>query len=295
MTTIFDPAGSNPPNRFSSSIHTATTSTHYTKKCEETAKELVNTITTSLRPAKALWELWDAFFTAVISSTSHAPHLALLNALRAQRPTQRINISAGSINEQSLRSYTQSDGKLNWAELPLFDAQWRDVHDMLHHWRGWDGVRDSCDGSTISRLSRSGGEVYLRFSIFSALLLKKGREHYAAYTVWVFYACRDVLEREAGQPSQQLWALDVRVAATWVRDGGWALWKTDVEELRQGWAAALDYKTALWPREDGLTRERWQLWEERLRVLSTDKSLDEETRAVVQEACEVVESVLQET
>jgi hypothetical protein len=55
----------------------------------------------------------------------------------------------------------------------------------------------------------------------------------------------------------------------------------------------LDEKTALWPREDGLIRERWQLWKERLWALSTDEvSLDEETRTVTQEAYGVVGDIL---
>lgn len=95
-------------------------------------------------------------------------------------------------------------------------------------------------------------------------------------------------------PPEQLWALDVRVAATWMRDGGRALWEADYEELRRHWAAALNDKTELWPREYGLTRERWVLWGERLRALSIEGSLDEETQAVVTEAADVVSAILEE-
>jgi hypothetical protein len=63
--------------------------------------------------------------------------------------------------------------------------------------------------------------------------------------------------------------------------------------MRKRWEAALDEPTDLWPREDGLNRERWKLWEERLLALSTDEaSLDEETRGVVKEAYDVVEDLL---
>lgn len=80
-----------------------------------------------------------------------------------------------------------------------------------------------------------------------------------------------------------------------MRDGGRALWKTDHEELRRHWAAALDDKTEPWPREDGLTRERWRLWGNKLRALSTEEGrLNEETRAVLTEAAEVVEGILEE-
>lgn len=79
-----------------------------------------------------------------------------------------------------------------------------------------------------------------------------------------------------------------------MRDGGRVLWETDQEELWEHYTAALVDKTELWPREDGLTRERWQLWGERLRALSTDeRNLDVETRAVVTEAAEAVEGILE--
>lgn len=103
-----------------------------------------------------------------------------------------------------------------------------------------NGVRESRvrDGSSGSSLGRSGGELYTRFCAFSAALLKASEAPKAFETVWVFYACRDVLEREPPQPSpskahkmspEQLRALDVRIAAIWVRDGAQALWNTDQE------------------------------------------------------------------
>ncbi|KAF7131350.1 hypothetical protein CNMCM5793_004464 [Aspergillus hiratsukae] len=301
MTTILDIPSTNPPNPFSAPIQALLTTTNPSSTPEETAAHLVASVTTSPDPAHALWVLWDAFFTAVATSTTHPPHLALLDALRAQPPTQPTNVRAGSDAQRQLRSYTGADGKLHWAALPRFSAQWRDVHDILEAWRDWDGVRE--DGST---LSSSGSEFFLRFCTFSAALLKatNGKGEVLVHPVWVFYACRDVLERQSQSPQpsakphrippEQVWALDVRVAATWVRDGGLALWEADRNELRRHWAAALDEMTELWPREDGLTRERWQLWERRLRELSTEEKLDGETRAVVVEAAEVVSGLLNE-
>jgi hypothetical protein len=300
MTTILDIPGSNPPNPFSAPIQALLTTTDPSSTPEETAARLVTSVTTSPDPAHALWELWDAFFTAVATSTTHTAHLALLSALRARPPTQPTNVRAGSDAQRQLRSYTSADGKLHWASLPRFSAQWRDVHDILEAWRDWDGVCQ--DGSA---LSSSGAEFFLRFCNFSAKLLKatatSGKGEVLVHPVWVFYTCRDVLERERQSQSQstqlrahrippeQVWALDVRVAATWVRDGGVALWEVDREELRRHWAAALHEMTELWPREDGLTRERWQLWERRLRELSTEEDiLDGETRAVVAEAARLL-------
>ncbi|CAG7964518.1 unnamed protein product [Penicillium nalgiovense] len=304
MTTILDIPGSNPPNAFSTPIQALTSSKHSsTPAPDETATNIVNSVTSSPDPARALWELWDAFFTAVASSsTSHEPLLALLDALHAQPPTQ-LNVRARFKAERQLSSYIGADGNLHWQTLPRFSAQWRDVHDILEAWRDWDGVRDSGagDSRTVSTVGSSGGEYFLRFCIFSAALLKatKGKDN--GHSIWVFYACRDVLEREGPQScppkahrmsSEQVWALDVRVAAIWMRDGGRALWEADYEGLRRHWAAALDEKTELWPRENGLTRERWLFWGNRLRALSIEGNLDKETVAVVIEAAEVVRGIL---
>jgi len=311
MTTILDVPGSSPPNPFTTPIQallTTNLSSAPVPALDETAAHLVTSITTSPDPAHALWTLWDAFFTAVVtSSTSHDPHLALLDALRAQPPTQPNNVPSRSDAERRLRSYTGADGKLQWQTLPRFGAQWRDVHDILEAWRDWDGVRESSakDNSTASTLINSGDKYFLRFCRFSAALLKATKGKSEVHPIWVFYACRDVLESQgpqSGQPKahrmtpEQMWALDVRVAAIWMRDGGRALWEADHEELRHHWAAALDDKTELWPREDGLTRERWRLWGDRLWALSTEKGiLGEETGALVTEAAEAVDSIIEES
>ncbi|KAJ5504107.1 hypothetical protein N7463_006981 [Penicillium fimorum] len=260
MTTILNVPGTNRPNPFSKPIQTLLTPSNLSSAPtpDETAAQLVNSVTTSSDPTNALWEFWDAFFTAVATSpTSHDSLLALLDALHAQPPTE-LKLRASS----SLGSYIKADGK-----LPLFSAQWCDVHDILEAWRDWDGVKVRC-------------------------------------IIWVFYACRDVLEHEGPQPrqlkahrmsSEQLWTLDVWITAIWMRDGGWALWDTDYDELRRHWAAALGDQTELWPREDGLTWERWRLWGERLQALSTERILDEETRVVVTEAAEVVSGILKDS
>lgn len=305
MTTILDIPGTNPPNPFSTTIQALLSSADPSTTPDETAVNLAISVTTSLDPARTLWELWDAFFTAVATSTSHLPHLVLLDTLRAQQPTQPNNVRAGSDAQQRLRSYIEDDGMLHWEALPRFSAQWRDVHDILEGWRDWDGVRNSHS----SAASSSGAEYFFRFCSFSAALLKATNGKGEVHPVCVFYACRDALERgkphqepQSDQPKahrcplEQIWVLDVWVAATWMRDGGLALWETGHEELRRHWAAALDEKTELWPREDGLTRERWRLWKRRLRELSTEgEMLDEETRVVVAETAEVVSGLLKKS
>lgn len=169
------------------------------------------------------------------------------------------------------------------------------MHDSLEASRDWDGVR-------ASGARGSGDKYYLRFCVFSAALLKATKGKGEVHPISVFYACRNVLESAGPKPDQprahrlssaQVWALDVRVTAIWVRDGAEALWETNYEELREHWAMTLDCKTELWPREDGLTRERWRLWEERLQVLSMEEgSFDEETRAIATEAANMLNNIL---
>ena len=312
MTTIFDVAGTKPSNPFTPLIQQAfqvgaTEST----KLNEVAAQIIEAVTTSSKPATALWSFWDAFFVSIATSTTpaattsdpFAPHFALLNALRAHPPTKPTNVAAASDDESQLRNYTdKADGKLHWSSLPAFDWQWRDVHDILEARRDWDGTRD--DTTESERHDPAG--YFLRFVNFSVALVRERHQHRDAGTlpVWVFFNCKNVLERATGpQPPQrkkhavspeQVWALDVRVTATWVRGAGRVLWETDMEALRKHYAAALVQKTDLWPRTDGLTRERWELWGRRLRELGAEEGgLDGGTRAVVKEAAGVVEGLLQ--
>ncbi|CAG8906343.1 unnamed protein product [Penicillium egyptiacum] len=272
---MLDIPGSNPPNPFSTPIRALLTLSKHssTPAPDETATNLVNSMTTSSDPVHAPWELWDALFTAVATSlTSHEPPLALL-AIHAHVPTHLTRTGA------TCTIYSRPGAT------------------------GTVCVTRAKDSSTISTVGSSGGEYFLRFCVFSAALLKATKGKDKVHPIWIFYACRDVLERERPQycppkahrmSSEQVWALDVR-AATWMRDGGWALSEADYEELRRHWAAALDDKTELWPRGDGLTRERWLLWGERLRGLSIEGTLDKETVAVIVEAAEVVSGILEDS
>ena len=305
MTTIFNTPGTYPPNAFLPQISAIVASSDYSSLAEETAKHLVEAVTTSSNPSSALWELWTAFFESVISSSSPEAHFALLDSIRAQPPTLPNNLSKTTRDvKEALRSHTKADGKLHWSQLPRFGWEWYDTYATLHQWRDWTSIQDadSESGPPNLRSSITCSQRWLRFVNFSTRLLKRSKEQPAHETIWVFYTCKDVLEHEKPPPRQpdkhrmsaeQLWALDVRVAAIWVRDGARALWNTEYGELRKEWEAALDEPTDLWPREDGLNRERWQLWEERLLVLSTDEaSLDEETRGLVKEAYKVVKELL---
>ncbi|KAL4904019.1 hypothetical protein BDW74DRAFT_154979 [Aspergillus multicolor] len=309
MATFFDIPGTNPPNAFSAPIQALLVSKPPTSTPDETVSHIVTAVTSSPDPDNALWQLWDAFINSVVNATSHEPHLALLDALRAHSPTQPTNVDTGADTKSSLRSNLSPDGKLHWSTLPRFAWQWRDDHDILEAWRAWDGIReDKATGKVTSKLELSPAAHFGRFIDFSAALLKASHDNggNGVDAINVFYACRNVLEHDvekSGLPRpdrtvhvispEELWRLDVRVAATWVRDGGLALWEADREAFCENYAATLEAKTDLWPREDGLMRERWELWERRLRELSTDEVLDEETRAVVLEAAQVVSGLLE--
>ncbi|CAN9270682.1 unnamed protein product [Alternaria alternata] len=305
MTTILNTPGTYEPNNFLPRISATFASSNYSSLVGETAEYLIETVSTSSDRNSALWELWTAFFEALISSSSPKLSIALFNAIRSHPPTLPTNKSKTRINVgKSNRGYTEPDGKLHWSKLPHYGSCWYDTYATLHQWRDWTTIRDEDvqGGSSNLKPNINRDQLWLRFVNFSATLLKRSKERPAHETIWVFYTCKDVLEHEKPLPRQpdkhrmsaeQLWALDVRVVAIWVRDGGRALWNTDYGELREEWEAALDEPTDLWPREDGLNRERWQLWEERLLALSTDEaSLDEETRGLVKEAYDVVEDLL---
>jgi hypothetical protein len=112
MATAF---GTGPPNQFITPIQALFTSTHgsaaLASACSKTAANLVSIVTASANPTYELWQLWDAFFLGAIASESpYAPQLTLLDALRAQLPTQPTNVVAGSLQEIQLNNYTQSDG-----------------------------------------------------------------------------------------------------------------------------------------------------------------------------------------
>ncbi|KAI4649988.1 uncharacterized protein J4E78_008269 [Alternaria triticimaculans] len=299
MTSILDIPGTTLPNRFSLLIQEATTSIRYPLLFSHLVEKIIDAIATSYYADQAIWELWDAFFIAVTSCPPpYDYYIALLDAIRAQPPSKP--------KVPRLCRDAKHDGQLHWSELPGFDMYWGDAHSILLGRRNWNGIRDPGTeedpfGST-TRIRPD--QLYLRMCIFSATLMKHGRQTGVGYPMTVFYACRYALERvyEAPPeldsnlhsiPLEQVRALDIRVAAIWLRDGGWALWNTDHEELREHFAVPLDDETELWPSQDGLTPERWGLWEKRLWDLSTDEDkLDEETRAVVKEAYEVVEGIL---
>lgn len=321
MTSVFNEPGTTatPLNPFLQPILTYLVSS---ADCPDvgTPEHLVATVTSSPDPLNALWQLWDAFFTTVLCADPlplrYVPHLAFLKALSAHPPTEPKNVPAGSYAARHLRWYTQADGKFHWStELPRFHALWRDAHDSLEGWRRLKATASSAEAVAVTTtLSNSNGgalpdhaQCYLRFCAFSAALLKASEKRCVkGQPMQVFFACLRVLEHErpGGQEhagpyrisSEQVWASDICAAATWMQDGGPSLWNADEQKLRETWAAALDEPTELYQREDGLTRDRWQLWAKRFQELSTDnQGLIAETRAMVSGAAEVVKNLLSGT
>ncbi|GAM88136.1 hypothetical protein ANO11243_061670 [Dothideomycetidae sp. 11243] len=268
MTTLFEEKKG--PNTFSTSVQQFLESGKG-PSAHATASDLASTVTSSDDVDNALWELWDAFFNAVARSpTPHTAHLTLLSAFAALPPSR-----PGS---QESSRHAQSDGSLRWADLPGFSAQWRDVHDILESRRGEGGFP---------------AEAFLRFCSFSAVYLRDTRGAGQVHPINVIYAARGTLERDA--PKTETLSLDVNVASVWIRDGGQTLWDSDHDSLRQHWATTLDHPTDRWPDGRGLTRERWAMWQERLKTLSVDEGeLDKDTKAVAGEAANVIGALLEE-
>jgi hypothetical protein len=297
MKTILNP-DSNTLNPFTTVFTPVCTSSPSSTTVNDTVNHIVTVVTASRYPHTKLYELWDAFFTSVVTyPESHFTLLVIINTLTAQTPTHvRLSYTA----KTRLSAYLQPDGKLCWSLLPLYHDLWRDTHDILEASRDWDGV---CS-SKVQDLDCPVAAKLLRFCEYSAAALKAAKQDrgHNSLSLWVFYACRDVLECKEPEfrqskphrlSSEQLWALDVRVAAIWLRDGARALWKTDAEFLRVHWALALDEQTQSWPCDQGLTRKRWLLWEDRLRALAADeKHLGESTKRVMLEAADVVKELL---
>ncbi|KAK0658055.1 hypothetical protein B0T16DRAFT_341066 [Cercophora newfieldiana] len=300
MTTLFDAPGTSPPNPFSTLIAPLNLSSEETNPSPSAlasvAAQITHAVTTSTNPATSLWELWDAIFIPTATSrATHIPTLALLSAIRAQPPSLPSNVDWNDDAVRELKSHVdETDGKLHWETLPKFGWSWRDFHDILEanrEWKaGWQGAS------------------FPTFVEFSALLLQERGEKGEVHPINVFYACSNILktretsgdEKKEDQEKderkltpEEVRAIDVRVVATWLKFGGRVLWEADQAELRKHFGAALDWERDLWPKKDGLTRERWAFWAERLWGLGEDERFDEQLRTLVKEAAEVIEGLLE--
>ncbi|KAK4209094.1 hypothetical protein QBC37DRAFT_430845 [Rhypophila decipiens] len=356
MSSILDMPGTNPPNPFTPIIdqYLAQTTTD-SNSPTDTAKAIVDRVTTSPNPGNALYQLWDAFFNSIVRTPlvennarlSFEHHLALLSSIRAHTPTSPAHpaVKAGSYREDHLLAsghlHRDENGSshFDWRRLPLFPAQWRDTHDILESWRSWDGIRRGAGGqgtgTTTATATCQPAEFHTRFVTFSALMVQRQFETdrdgdgdgdaILIHPIWVFYAARGTLEtdhpggrrpgdgdkrevitREGYLAPEQLWQLDVKVAATWLRYGGRTLWGMDASSnLREHYATTLDWETDLWKRdghghgnrEGGISTARWTLWAERLRGLmegtvNQHYRLDRETRDEVEQASKVLEGLL---
>ncbi|THY31799.1 hypothetical protein D6D01_02790 [Aureobasidium pullulans] len=296
MTSILDIPGDNPPKPFLVTFSSVFTSTSL-GALDEIADQIVETVTVSSDPNTKPCELWDAFFTTVVTHpNSLSALLIFLGHLKTQSPATPANVRLGSNIGSYLRSHLQRDGRIYWSLLPGYHSQWRETYDILEAWRDWDGVR----ASGAPSLDYPVAMYFLRFCDSSAAESKAtDAERQGALTMCVFNACRDVLERSEAKPQQagphrtssdQLWALDVRVTATWLRDGAQTLWETDSEALHCSTRGGNGIVAA----KHGLTKERWRLWLDEIRSLATDREhFDQMTRVIIAEAADVVGELLQ--
>ncbi|KFA51444.1 hypothetical protein S40293_10685 [Stachybotrys chartarum IBT 40293] len=301
MSSLFQASGRSRANPFDSQIQALIDSNDLPSAIEQTVHSIVTTVTDSARPTGAMQDFMDAFIVPVVTSpASHGPMLALLEALSSQAPTTPGKNILEPSHRKALRIYTRDDGQFHWSTLPGFDWFLGDIQRLLHiH-------RDDAPGSGTGNKSIRGDMYYLNFNIFCTTLLRVNQGvGYGMDPIYVLYMCKEGLERDNPRvldvyvqprlPMQTLRALDVRVAALWVREGASVLWNMDPEILRKNHAAALDEKTYWWPKDDGLTRQRWQLWMERLQFFSKDEyQMDEDTRSAALEAAGVIQKILAE-
>lgn len=244
MTTILAIPNTTPRSPFAEPIEAFLDQTNAPNAviAKDTAAHIVETVSASSDPSNALWQLWDAFFDAVVSSTDYTAPLALLRAIQEHTPTRPTSVGSREA-KQSLRIYTDStDGSLDWSSFPRFSAIWRDVHDILESRRDWDGVREAGEEGhhTASSLPMTGTECFVRFVTFSADMFDKTGSQFIN-PMNVFYACKNVLERKSPEvrpkkahrmSAERVRALDVRVVAIWICGGGRALWEMDEGKMR---------------------------------------------------------------
>lgn len=290
MTTILEDPRISPPNPLMDDLLPLITTSIDAAK----VSSILNTVNDSLRPWTALWNQWDAFFTAVVHSSTQAQHLAFISHVRAHPPTKPKSKGAA----RHLGGSLGADGQLHWSDLPGFGSQWSDAHGVLEARRDWDkSIRGPGKESPLTTYST----LYARYCGFSASLLKVMGRAGGVHAIRVFYEARNTLERdvpldndrdEGRLRARDVWDLDVRVAAIWIRDGAGRLWDVDARALRQHLGTTLDNAIDLWPRTDGLTLARWRLWLKRLRGLGEGEELVEETKRVLSEAVQVLKDLL---
>ncbi|KAK5659755.1 hypothetical protein OQA88_966 [Cercophora sp. LCS_1] len=298
MSTIIEAPGTNPPNPFTSIVaplFSTPDSERNNNRLTTIASSLVTTATTSPNPASALWQLWDTILIPTAQSrTTHTPTLSLLRAIASHPPTLPSNIDpADPYAAHDLSSHTSPSGHLVWSSLPRFSWSWRDFHD------GLEANRDRF------RHGDEKAEQFPTFAEFSAKFLNDWGKEGEVHPINVFYACRNALEEGAPEDTQgddgeglskrEVWEVDVRVAATWLKFGAHVLWEVETGYLREHFARTLDWGTGLWEEGKGLTKERWALWAERLRGVSGEGDWDEEVKALMGNAAAVVEGLLAST
>lgn len=287
----------NAPARYIDDMLSSTTTV------EATARLIVDNITNAHHPVTKRHRFWDIFFAGVIfSDRSHELCVDLLLKIRAHPSTTAKRILHGCAESK----------QLHWKTLPDFHVHWRELYDRLYSRR--DRLPEMGDGSEngipSGFPSKTNCNDYLRFVEFSAKALRWHVGHIHPYHV--FAACRDVLEQEGPKireeqedrlTSEDLWVLDVTATSSWVIFAAGTRFEMNSEMLRSQYEDELDAEQELWPRTDGLTRDRWLFWDGRFRGIAQYTAIGESSteimavrkaivKEVVIEAAEVIRFVL---
>jgi hypothetical protein len=262
----------------------------------ETARHLTTKVLEQENLEHGLWELWEAFFSAVSRGRSqHESLISLLEAIRAVPTTEPSNTSSSA---GPLTSDTQptTDNPPSWETLPGFGWEWRDTHDALMAWRLGDMGFDP----------HSDGDKYFIFSAFSAALVASGSDK--VESVWGSFACREALEQSGPErwidkcqqhrtparalPAEEGWALDVRVASVWMQVAGKSVLQEESPGSEDSWYRGVTSETDDWKGGEPFSRDRWKLWQQRFEDLSKEPSFDLGTKTAAAAAADVVKGFL---
>lgn len=144
----------------------------------------------------------------------------------------------------------------------------------------------------------AGAERFNNFVALSAKLVR-GDLDQGGIRELAFFDIRDALETRIDKrqlppncilSDQQLKAVDIEIAATWILQGQQCILCLRNEDFSPGWEAGLAKKTDLWNGGPGLSAERWKLWADELSRCTGLPSAGafDETKATALQAAELI-------
>ncbi|KAJ5473174.1 Protein of unknown function DUF3632 [Penicillium sp. IBT 31633x] len=222
------------------------------------------------------WALWNLVYEAAADfDSSHSSLLALLGEF--QKADSHI---PGSKAE---------DKPSEW--LACFGSMWRDKWDILspHALSGWT--------MSTSQTARRWNNI----NAFSAkLLATTSFSRGAKLRAFGLASLRRCLETDPNTFKVQrkppwyrmdlteMLAADVCAAAQWPIHAGGLLWEDTRLEEPELIRRLLPGQTELWKGEQGLTKERWQLWKERFMFMAKYEDFGPNTRQIAQETTQIM-------